>query len=146
MSVRFRFIYHSKSKLVRKKCTELMELVMKSFRVELSADAVRQKAAMEAAYPYEKINSHLPAYEYETIKVLSEWEIADRVSEQLNHDFEFGSKKFADLCDKAEREQALRVQEVRDRLLKTHLRFEELERQDYQRYIHSAPGDMPPKS
>lgn len=142
LRVRFRFIYHSDSELARKKCTELMELVMKSFRVELSADALRQKAAMEAAYPYERINPHLPPYEYEIIEVLSEWEMADKVGAQLNYDFSNGYQKFADLSDKAEKEQALRVQEVRDRILKTHLRFEELERQDYERYISSPPPEF----
>lgn len=139
---RFRFFYHSKSELARKKCTELMELVMKSFRVELSADALRQKAAMEAAYPYEKLSASLPPYTFETAKVLNRYDLIGKVSEQIDHDTSYPDDKFEELVKAADFKQRKHSKDVRRRVLRSHLRFEELERQDYERYISSQPPEF----
>lgn len=142
LSVVFRFIYRSKSELARKKCTELMELVMKSFRVELSADALRQKAAMEAAYPYEKLSASLPPYTFETAKVLNRYDLIGKISEQIDHDTSYPDDKFEELVKAADFKQRKHSKDVRRRVLRSHLRFEELERQDYERYISSSPPEF----
>jgi hypothetical protein len=135
LSVVFRFIYYSDSEIARKKCLALMDTIMASFRLTLSEDAIRQKNEVEKLYPYEKISAHLPPYEFETVKVLSEWEIADKVGEQLNHDFPDGFKQLEKLCAIEEAKQELKIKEVREHVLESHMRFEELERQDYEKYI-----------
>lgn len=142
LSVVFRFIYYSDSHAARKRCTELMEFVMKSFRVELSADALRQKAAMEAAYPYEKLSASLPPYTFETAKVLNRYDLIGKVSEQIDHDTSYPDDKFEELVKAADFKQRKHSKDVRRRVLRSHLRFEELERQDYERYISSQPPEF----
>jgi len=142
LSVVFRFIYYSDSHVARKRCSELMELVMKSFRVELSADAVRQKAAMEAAYPYEKLSASLPPYTFETAKVLNRYDLIGKVSEQIDYDTSCPDDKFDALVKEADLKQRKHSKDVRRRVLRSHLRFEELERQDYARYISSQPPEF----
>jgi hypothetical protein len=135
LSVRFRFIYRSKNQLVRKKCAELMSMIMESFRVELSNDALQQKRVAQEAYPYEKISTSLPPYTFETPEILIRHDLIGKVSEQINHDSSYPDHLFEKLVEEADMKQRAYADEVRDRILKSHLRFGELEQQDYENHL-----------
>lgn len=109
---------------------ELERSVMGSVKLELSGDAKRQKGAVRCVYPHENLAAHLPPYKFETYPTLNEFEIADRVSEDLGHNFNLGSDRFQRLCDAAALEQQAKVEEVRKRVLASHLRFEDLEQEE----------------
>lgn len=110
---------------------ELEGVVMNSVQVELSGDARRQKGAAECAYPHEALSRSLPPYEFEKAELLDELDVIRKVSASLDHDSSISEAAFDKLVKEAIQKQHEEVEEVRQRILASHLRFDELEEQDY---------------
>jgi len=121
LSVYFKEIIRIKNSRLHETYQKLIEKVMSSFTIKLSEDAQRQKEAVQSQYPDEKLSEHLPPYEFETYPEIDEYELAKQVSARYNYEKPYKELKPEILEE--EESQRRKVEEVRQRVLASHLRF-----------------------
>ncbi len=125
LSVYFKEIIRIKNSRLHETYQELIEKVMSSFAIKLSEDAQQQKDAVLSQYPDETLSEHLPPYEFEEFPELDEYELAKQVSARYNYEKPYQELKPE--IQEEEESQRRKVEEVRQRVLASHLRFRDNE-------------------
>ena len=139
LTVYFRQIIRAKDTRLPEVFAELTDKVMQSVRVTLSEDARHQKSAVEQQYPWEKSNGLLPPYAFEEIVELNEWDMFCAVNEEFGEQLNYEAKD--EETQKRLKQQAAHAKAIKQAILASHLRFEALEAEDYQRHLASQQSE-----
>ncbi|WP_444996521.1 hypothetical protein [Aliikangiella sp. IMCC44359] len=116
--------------------SELADLIMSSFQVELSEDAKAQQAKAQQNYPYEKLSPTLPPCSFEIRFVETEFECMKRIIGEHPEYDDLPDEEFHQICqaDIAEQEKKRGAfkESIRQGIID---KFKQLEVEDYQRYM-----------
>lgn len=122
-------IYQPKTQIA-KAAKELAYKIMSTVKVGLSEDAKRCKHEAESQYPWEKLQESLPPYDFEHLEEKSRHDLINDVSAANNHDIDIPFEVISQQADDMASAQTKRLNAIRDRVLASHLRFTELEKEE----------------
>jgi len=114
---------------------KLMKTIMDSVTIKLPQDIQSLKTEVQKAYPYESFPTFMPPYVFEQFEPRDESDVIRKVSFDNGHDFSIPDhifdKEVEDIIAAENKKQV----DVHQQVLKSHLRFEELEAEDHQCYL-----------
>src|SRR5690606_14272307 len=123
LTVRYDQVISKKRTRLAETYQNIIKLVMNSFTIQLSQDAQAQQAAVKAQHPDERLSEFLPPYEFETVDLLERLELINLVSEENNHDMSISDDVFVAQVQQKDRDQKQQAKNVKEQILKSHLRF-----------------------
>ncbi|WP_444997742.1 hypothetical protein [Aliikangiella sp. IMCC44359] len=116
--------------------SELADLIMSSFQVELSEDARAQQAKAQQNYPYEKLSTSLPTLAFDYVSVEAEFECMKRIIGEHPEYDDLPDEEFHQICQADLAAQEKKRDEF-DAAIRQGIidKFKQLEAEDYQRYM-----------
>ncbi len=136
LTVRFTQSPCAKDSGLMRAYAKLMEVIMSSITIKLPQDIQALKTEVQEAYPYESFPTFMPPYIFERFEPRDKFEVIDEVAASYNFETsDIPRAVFTKQVEEIMTTESKKKEDIRQQVLKEHLRFEELEGEDYQRYL-----------